>query len=136
MKRTYTELTRLKTFKERFDYLRLNGKIGEETFGYNRYINQKFYKSYEWKRVRSQIIIRDGGCDLGMEGHEIPGRIIIHHINPITEEDIINKSPLVLDPENLITCSEETHDYIHYNNDIDIYNTPVVRQKNDTCPWR
>lgn len=136
MIRTYTELIKLPTFKERYEYLKLGSRIGEETFGFDRYLNQKFYKLPEWKRVRDQVIIRDNGCDLAMEDYEIYGRIIIHHMNPINIQDIIKHSELILDPEQLICTSISTHNAIHYGEEALRSKEPVVRKPNDTCLWR
>ena len=136
LSKTYSELIKLPTFDERFEYLKLGGAVGEDTFAHHRYLNQALYRSEEWKRCRRQIIIRDNGCDLACEGFEIPVRILIHHINPITIDDVLHRRSIVFDPENLITTSHQTHNAIHYGN-IDLLATsPVVRQKNDTCPWR
>lgn len=135
--RTYSELMQLSTFEERYEYLRLYGKVGEETFGFDRYLNQIFYKSPEWQRVRNFVITRDGGCDLAMPGREIYGtKILIHHMNPITPEDILNRSDFLLNPEYLITTIKNTHDAIHYGDSELLYKDPVIRFKNDTCPWR
>ena len=134
--RTYSELSKLKTFEDRFQYLRLDGIVGEETFGFDRYLNQILYQSDEWKRRRRDIIVRDNGCDLGFEGFEIHGRILIHHIDPITVDDIVNRNPKVFDPENLILTSHNTHQAIHYGNEDLLILAPIERSKNDTCPWR
>lgn len=135
--KTYSELIELPTFKERFEYLKLNGRVGEDTFGYDRYLNQIFYKSKEWLSIRNYVITRDNGCDLGVPGREILGdKILIHHINPITKEDILNRSEKLLDPENLITTVKNTHDAIHYGSSDLLYEEPIERSKNDTCPWR
>lgn len=134
--RTYSELSKLKTFEDRFQYLRLDGIVGEETFGFDRYLNQILYQSDEWKRRRRDIIIRDNGCDLGCEGFEVHGRILIHHIDPITVDDIVNRNPKVFDPENLILTSHNTHQAIHYGNEDLLIRAPIERSKNDTCPWR
>ena len=134
--RTYSELITLPTFKERYEYLKLNGRVGEETFGFDRYLNQAFYKSEEWRSIRDHVITRDNGCDLGMEGHEIFGRILIHHMNPIRKEDIINRSDILLNPEYLICTIKNTHDAIHYGDESLLVIAPVERRKNDTCPWR
>ena len=134
--RTYSELSKIKTFEDRFQYLRLDGIVGEETFGFDRYLNQILYQSDEWKRRRRDIIIRDNGCDLGCEGFEVHGRILIHHINPITVDDIVNRNPKVFDPENLILTSHNTHQAIHYGNEDLLILAPIERSKNDTCPWR
>lgn len=135
--KTYSELIKLPTFKERFEYLKLNGRVGEDTFGYDRYLNQAFYKSKEWQSIRNYVVTRDNGCDLGVPGREINGnKILIHHINPITKEDILNQSEKLLDPENLITTIKNTHDAIHYGSSDLLYEEPIERSKNDTCPWR
>lgn len=134
--RTYSELITLPTFEDRYLYLKLDGKIGEETFGFDRYLNQIFYKSKEWLNLRDHIIVRDNGCDLGLDGYEIHGRILIHHMNPITKEDIIQRSEFLLNPEYLISTVKTTHDAIHYGNENPLMEVPVVRTKNDTCPWR
>lgn len=134
--RTYSELIKIPTFKERFEYLRLDGKVGEETFGFDRYLNQVFYKSPEWKAARDFVIIRDQGCDLAMEGHEIFGRILVHHMNPIRIEDVVNRSKYLLDPEYLICTIKNTHDAIHYGDGSLLITGPIERTKNDTCPWR
>lgn len=136
--RTYSELIELSTFEERYEYLRLGGKVGEETFGFDRYLNQVLYTSPEWRSLRYQIITRDCGCDLGVPGREIPEgvKIIIHHMNPITIEDIVNRSDFVFNPEYLICTIKNTHDAIHYSNSELLYQDPIVRSKNDTCPWR
>lgn len=136
MTKTYSELIKLKTFKERYKYLRLDGLIGEETFGFDRYMNQKFYKSKEWKRIRDQVIVRDNGCDLGVEGYEIGGRILIHHMNPILLKDIQTLSEFLLNPEYLICTTLDTHNAIHYGDSNLLVIEPIERTKNDTCPWR
>ena len=134
--RTYSDLITLPTFKERYEYLKLDGIVGEETFGFDRYINQIFYKSKEWLEVRDYVIIRDNGCDLGIESHEIHNRILIHHMNPIRKEDILNRSDILLNPEYLITTTKRTHDAIHYGDKNILLDTPIERIKNDTCPWK
>ena len=135
--KTYSELVTLPTFEQRYEYLRLDGSVGVETFGFDRYINQKFYHDPEWIRIRDKVITRDNGCDLGVRGYEIKyERIIIHHITPITLEDIINRHPIVFDLENLITVTHNTHLAIHYGDANLISKTPVERTKNDTCPWK
>ena len=134
--KTYSELSKLETYKERYQYLKLDGIVGEETFGFDRYLNQILYKSDEWKSCRNDIIIRDNGCDLGCEGFEVHGRILIHHINPITVDDIVNRNPKVFDPENLILTSHNTHQAIHYGNEDLLIRAPIERSKYDTCPWR
>lgn len=136
MKRTYSELIKLKTFEERFEYLKLSGAVGKDTFGFDRYLNQKFYRTPEWKKIRDYVIVRDGGCDLGIHDRDIYDRIIIHHMNPITVTDICSHSDQILDPEQLICTSFRTHNAIHYG-DISLVNQkPVERTPNDTCPWR
>ena len=134
--RTYSELILLPTFEERFKYLQLNGRIGDDTFGFDRYINQNFYKSADWKRIRDQIIIRDNGCDLALEGYEIYGRILIHHMNPITVKDVELSTEYLMNPEYLICVTHNTHNAIHYGDEKLINKGPVVRTKNDTCPWK
>ena len=134
--RTYSELCQLSTFGDRFDYLRLNGSVGKDTFGFDRYLNQQFYRSREWKRIRDLVILRDNGCDLGVEGYEIRGRILIHHINPISVEDIHTMSDLLMNPEYLICVSHRTHNAIHYGDESLIITAPIERTQNDTCPWR
>lgn len=132
----YSELSTIHTYEERFKYLQLKGAVGNDTFGYDRYLNQILYNSPEWKRLRNQIIIRDNGRDLGCEGYEIYGRILIHHMNPITVEDIVSRDPIVFDPENLICVSHNTHNAIHYGDENLLIMAPIERTKNDTCPWR
>ena len=134
--RTYSELITLPTFKERYEYLRIGGKVGEETFGFDRYLNQIFYKSKEWLDIRDEVIIRDNGCDLGIEGREIHSKILIHHINPITVKDILERSDFLLNPEYLISTVKNTHDAIHYGDSSLLVKDPIERRKNDTCPWR
>ena len=134
--RTYSELSRLKTFKERFEYLKLDGLIGEETFGWDRYLNQVFYKSPEWRSIRDKIIVRDNGRDLGVEGYDIFGKIIIHHMNPMSLSDIANRNPDIFNPEYLICVSHETHNAIHYGDTNQLNLGPIERTANDTCPWR
>jgi hypothetical protein len=136
MIRTYSELSKLNTFEERYRYLKLNGTVGEETFGFDRFINQNFYKSPEWKAVRDFVIVRDNGCDLGLEGYEIRGKIYIHHMNPILLRDIVNRSEFLLDPEYLISTTHSTHNAIHYGDESLLILAPIERTKNDTCPWR
>lgn len=135
--RTYSELIQLKTFEERFEYLKIGGTIGIETFGHDRYLNQKFYTSYEWRQFRKQIILRDNGCDLGIDGLDIYGPIFIHHINPINIEDLLeNKIEFLLNPEYAICCSDLTHKAIHYSNADILTKGPIERTKYDTCPWK
>ena len=135
--RIYSELIQLSTFEQRFRYLKLNGEVGKETFGFNRYLNQAFYRSKEWKEFRRNIIIRDNGCDLGMLDREIQGDIIIHHLSPISIDDILNRNlEVLLNPENVICVSYNTHNAIHYGDENLLITEPIERTKNDTCPWR
>lgn len=135
--RSYSELIQLSTFEERFKYLKLRGVVANETFGFDRYLNQRFYKSPEWRRVRDQVIIRDNGCDLGIPGHEIYGNIIIHHMNPMSIEDIEQHPEILLNPEYLVCVSLETHNAIHYGDDSILEKNVIVeRQPGDTTPWR
>lgn len=134
--RTYSELIRLPTFEERFRYLKLDGLVGKDTFGFDRYLNQEFYRSKEWKEVRDFVIVRDNGCDLGMDGYEIAGRIYIHHMNPITVNDIVHSSDFLLNPDYLICMSHNTHNAVHYGDEDLLVTAPVERRKNDTCPWK
>ena len=134
--KTYSELITIPTFEERFEYLQLKGSIGKDTFGYDRHLNQVLYRSPEWKRLRNQIIIRDCGCDLACDGYDIHSKVLIHHLNPITVEDVLARSRKVFDPDNLVCVSHNTHNAIHYG-DVDLLVTgPIIRTKNDTCPWR
>lgn len=136
MTRTYSELSKIESFEERFEYLNLDGFVGEDTFGFDRYLNQKFYKSAEWKRIRNQVIIRDNGCDMGHPEHPISGSIIIHHMNPIKKEDIINTTSYLMNPEYLVCVSSRTHNAIHYGDVNQIKENFVERKPNDTCPWK
>lgn len=134
--RTYSELITIPTFEERYRYLRLNGKVGEDTFGFDRWINQTFYKSKEWLAVRDYVITRDMGCNLAMADREIYGRILVHHMNPIRVEDIVRRSDYLLNPEYLICTDKITHDAIHYGDEGLLIIAPPERTRNDTCPWR
>lgn len=134
--RSYTELSALKTFEERFRYLQLNGVVAEETFGFDRIINQRFYRSPEWRSIRDRVIIRDNGCDLGIEGYEIFGRVVIHHMNPVRLKDFDELSDILLNPEYMIATTHATHNAIHYGDEGLLIKAPVERSKNDTCPWR
>lgn len=137
--KTYSELITLPTFMERYRYLKLGGKVGEETFGFDRYLNQIFYTSKEWKSIRNFVITRDLGCDLGLADREIPEgvKILVHHMNPISQDDILARSKYLLDPEYLITTIKNTHDAIHYGDEsLLIPDEPVIRSRNDTCPWK
>lgn len=136
MNKCYSELITIPTFIERYRYLRLGGKVGEDTFGFDRYLNQIFYKDPEWLRTRDLVIIRDGGCDLAIPDREIRSRILVHHINPITKEDIINRDRKLFDLENLISTVKNTHDAIHYGDENLLIIEPIERSQNDTCPWR
>ena len=134
--RTYSELIKLPTFEERFKYLQLNSSVGKETFGFDRYLNQVFYRSKRWKEIRDYVIIRDNGCDLGIEGREILDRIIIHHMNPISIDDIEKESAFLINPEYLISTVHNTHNAIHYGDEKLLIRAPIERSKNDTSPWR
>lgn len=134
--KTYQELSSLKTFEERFHYLKLGGKVGTETFGFDRYMNQRFYQSDRWKRLRDQIIIRDNGCDLGVDDRPIQGRVLIHHLNPVSQQDILQQSELLLNPDYLICVSHDTHNAIHYGDEGLLITMPPERRRNDTCPWK
>ena len=134
--KTYSELMSLPTFLDRFNYLKIGGAVGRATFGHDRYLNQILYNSYEWRRFRNGIILRDNGLDLGCEGHEIVGKIMVHHIDPITVEDVLNRHPKIFDPENVISTSMDTHNAIHYGDEDLLVIGPIERRPNDTCPWR
>ena len=135
--RTYSELITLPTFEERFDYLKLNGRVGMDTFGFDRIFNQKFYTSKEWKRIRDFVIVRDNGCDLAHPDYTIQGsRILIHHMNPISLQDIENATDFLLDPEYLICTTHDTHNAIHYGDERLLQKGPIERTKYDTCPWK
>lgn len=135
--RTYSELITLPTFEERYRYLKLDGLVGKETFGFDRYLNQYFYqKSRKWKSARDYVIVRDNGCDLAMEGHEIYGKIIVHHMNPITIEDLEKESDILLDPEFLVCTMLTTHNAIHYGDEGLLVTAPIERTRFDTCPWK
>ena len=133
---TYSELISLPTFEERFKYCKLNASIGKETFGFDRYLNQAVYQSARWKSLRNQIIIRDNGCDLAHQDYPVPKRVLIHHLNPITEQDILNESSVIYDSENLVCVSHATHNAIHYGTEQLLNKAPIERKPNDTCPWR
>ncbi len=134
MLRRYSELCELKTYKERFEYLTVKNTVGLETFGHERYLNQKFYTSSEWRSIRNFVIDRDQGCDLGLPGYEINGLIIVHHMNPIVSKDIIHSSDLLMNPDYLVCTSHSTHNALHYGEMVE--DQVVVRTKNDTCPWK
>jgi hypothetical protein len=134
--RTYSELRRIPTFEERYQYLRLTGMVGETTFGFDRYLNQILYTSSRWRRTRDNIIIRDDGCDLGMRDYEINGIIYIHHMNPLTIEDVGFDRPIIYDPRFLICTSFNTHNAIHFGSESLLPQLPIERRPNDTCPWK
>lgn len=134
--KTYSELITLPTFEERYRYLKLDGRVGEETFGFDRYLNQTFYKSKEWRAIRNEVIVRDNGCDLGIPDREITGMILIHHMNPITVDDILTQSDYLLNPEYLICTVKNTHNAIHYGDESLLITAPIERRPNDTCPWK
>lgn len=134
--KTYSELIQFPTFEERFRYLRISGSVGKETFGFDRYMNQIFYRSQKWKSVRDFVIIRDNSCDLGIEDREIYSRVIIHHMNPITIRDIERESEFLIDPEYLICTTHNTHNAIHFGDESLLITMPIERKANDTCPWR
>lgn len=134
--KTYSELITFTTFEERYRYLKLNGRVGEDTFGFDRYINQVFYKSQEWRSIRNHVILRDNGCDLGIDDREIYGKVLIHHMNPISLKDIETRGDFLLNPEYLISTTLSTHNAIHYGDESLLIGAPIERHKNDTCPWR
>lgn len=134
--RRYSELIQIPTFEERFEYLRLDGQVGADTFGSDRYLNQIFYKSPEWKKIRDEIIIRDQCCDLAMPGYDIHGPVLIHHLNPITKADILSRTDLLLNPEYLVCTIQSTHNAIHYGDVNLLITNPIERKPNDTCPWK
>lgn len=134
--KTYSELIALPSFEERYLYLKMEGTVGTETFGFDRHINQKFYKSLAWKKIRDEVIIRDNGCDLAINDRIIYGKILIHHMNPINGKDILNLTDILLNPEYLICVSHDTHNAIHYGNEKILAKKPIIRTKNDTCPWK
>ena len=134
--KTYSELIMLPTFEERYRYLRIGGRVGEDTFGFDRWLNQRFYKDPEWLSARDYVIVRDNGCDLAIPDREIAGRIIVHHMNPITKEDIVRRTKFLLDPESLVCTIKNTHDAIHYGDESLLFQMPIERTKHDTCPWK
>lgn len=134
--RTYGELIQIPTFKERFEYLKLVGEVGKDTFGFDRYLNQNFYKSPIWRRIRNEVILRDNGCDLAHPDFSIAGKIIIHHMNPVDTDDVIYQREILLNPEYLVCVGHLTHNAIHYG-DMELHpSDPIERKPNDTCPWR
>ncbi len=135
--RTFSELSKISSFKDRYEYLKLGGDVGYATFGFDRYLNQKFYSSAEWKSVRNFVIVRDRGLDLGVDGYEIGGTIYVHHMNPISPESFKNFDVSILDPEFLICVSNKTHNAIHYGDSSFIdYNDFAIRYKGDTTLWK
>lgn len=136
MMKTYTELLKFPTFEDRFNYLMLQGAVAEETFGFDRWLNQNFYKSAEWRSIRDFVIIRDGGCDLAMDGYEIYDKIIVHHMNPIEQSDILHSSDILINPEYLVCVSHNTHNAIHYGDASLLMTAPIERRPGDTCPWK
>ena len=136
MTRTYEELSKLKTFKERFEYLQLDGRVASDTFGFDRYLNQQFYKSDKWRKIRDIVILRDNGCDLGVKGYDIHGKLYIHHMNPLNQDDILNQTDYLLNPNYLICTSHNTHNAIHYGSYELVNKEPIERVPNDTCPWK
>lgn len=134
--KSYSEMCSFSTFIERFNYLKLNGKVGIETFGFDRYLNQVLYCSQEWKRFRRQVIIRDNGCVFGLDGYNINGRLIVHHINPITLEQIEQRDPMIFSMENVVCVTHNVHEAIHYGDESLIPTDPIIRKPNDTCPWK
>lgn len=133
--RTFSELSKLETFEERYEYLRLLGSVGASTFGFDRYLNQALYRSKEWKSLRNEIIVRDNGCDLGMDGYEIHDRIIVHHMNPLSIDDVMDRSDLVFNPDYLICVSHRTHEAIHYGDASLLPSLPIERKPGDTTLW-
>lgn len=134
--RTYTEMLSFDSFKDRFEYLKLSGRVGEDTFGFDRYLNQAFYRSYEWKKIRREVILRDLSCDLAHSDHEILGPVYIHHINPITKQDVLDRAPVLFDFNNLVCVSYDTHQALHYGDESLLCQELVIRRPNDTCLWR
>lgn len=136
MTRSYHELKKLKTFEERYQYLKLSGVVGKSTFGFDRYMNQALYTSKEWRKARDKVIIRDNGCDLGIEGYEISGPITVHHMNPVTIEQLENGDPIIFDPDYLISASTNTDRAIHFADESILPKPLIERRPNDTCPWK
>ena len=136
MKRTYSELIAIPSFEERFKYCQLKSQVGIDTFGFDRYLNQTLYRSAKWRSLRNQIIIRDNGCDLAFPDFPLSKRVLIHHLNPITEQDVLNESSVLFDPENLVCVSHETHNAIHYGTEALLPQGNIERKPNDMCPWR
>lgn len=136
MTKSYTELVKLQTIEERFDYLNQGSTVGEATFGYDRYLNQRFYNSPEWRKVRRNVIARDEGCDMAHPDHPIGGRVIVHHLNPVTPQMIVDRDPALFDMNNLVCVSHETHEAITYGSKEMLPEEPIERTPHDTCPWR
>lgn len=136
MIRTYSEMKKLNSFEERFEYLKLSGNVGDDTFGFDRYLNQRFYNSKLWKKVRDEIIVRDNGCEFGIDSEPIYGNIIIHHMNPIRIDDVLNVTEYLTNPEYLVCVSDKTHKALHYSKLDKASRKPIQRSKNDTCPWK
>lgn len=134
--KSYSEMCSFSNFIDRFNYLKLNGKVGVETFGFSRYLNQILYSSNEWKRFRRKVILRDNGCVFGLDGYDIQGRLIVHHINPITLEQIEQRDPMVFSMENVVCVTHNVHEAIHYGDESLIPTDPIIRKPNDTCPWK
>lgn len=133
---TYSELIKIPTFKDRFEYLKLTGEVGNDTFGFDRYLNQTFYKSSIWHKIRNQVIVRDNGCDMAHPDYPIAGKIVIHHLNPVDQDDVIYQRDILLNPEFLVCVSLITHNAIHYGSQELLPSDPIERKPNDTCPWR
>lgn len=135
--KSYSELIRIPTYDERLKYAYIGGGIGDETFGFDRFLNQKLYNSAEWRQLRNEIIVRDNGCDLACKGYDLFDRILIHHLNPITRDDVLDRADCIFDPENLICVSFDTHNYIHYGQTDDrLSGLNFDRKPNDMCPWK
>jgi len=134
--KTYSEMIRLASFEERFRYLQLKGTVGKDTFGFDRYLNQILYHDAAWKRIRNEVIMRDDGCDLSMPDRPIAGQIFVHHIEPITKQNVLDRSPVLFDLNNLVCCSKATHDAIHFGDETLLTLMPAERRPNDTCPWK
>lgn len=136
MIRTYSEAIQISDFLDRFHYLQLHGEVGRDTFGFDRWLNQRFYHDPSWRKVRNECIIRDEGCDLAHADRPIYKNLIVHHIDPITKDDVVNRDPKLFDLNNLICVSSITHRALHYGDEKSIMFEPIVRAKNDMCPWR
>ena len=135
--KSYSELITIPTYEGRFEYLYLGGAVGKETFGFDRYLNQQFYNSYEYRKFRRDMALRDLGCDMAMDGYPLGETFILHHINPISPDDILNRNiRILLDPENTVCANFRTHNAIHYGDSSLLITAPIERKPNDTCPWR